>query len=231
MSPLKIAILGANGRISKILIQKLLANYKDQYTPIAVIRNPAQVDYFSSLGVETRLADLTGNEDPIVDALAGVDAVVLTAGTSHGVAPGPELLDHQGTRKVLLALHKTGVKRLIVIGAIKTDQFELFGNHFLKDYYIARKKADDLVRAAVGIEYTLLRPGWLNDEPGTSKVLDLNNDTDPSLECVMNHSITREDVAQAIIETLESQNSIGKVIPLLNGEDKLLSDFISNFTA
>jgi uncharacterized protein YbjT (DUF2867 family) len=229
MSPLKIAILGANGRISKILIQKLLANHKNQYTPIAVIRNPAQVDFFSKLGVETRLADLTGDEGPIVDALTGVDAVVLTAGTSNGLAPGPELLDHQGTRKVLLALHETGIKRLIVIGAIKTDQFELFGSHFLKDYYIARKKADDLIRAAEGIEYTLLRPGWLSDEPGTAKVLDLKNDIDLSLEYVMSHSITREDVAQAIIETLKSQNSIGKVIPLLNGEDKSLSDFISNF--
>ena len=47
----------------------------------------------------------------------------------------------------------------------------------------------------------------------------------------MSQSITREDVAQAIIESLESPNSIGKVIPLLNGEDKSLPDFISNFAA
>ncbi|KAF5115624.1 hypothetical protein DV454_002227 [Geotrichum candidum] len=231
MAPLKTAILGANGRISRILIQKLLANYKDRYTPIAVIRNPAQADFFSELGVETRLADLTGSEGPIFDALTGVDVVVLTAGTSNGVAPGPELLDHQGTRKVLAAMHATGVKRLVVIGGIKTDEYELIGRYFLKDYYIARKKADDLIRAAKGIEYTLLRPGSLSNAPATGKVLGVENESDLSLDVVMSQSITREDVAQAIIESLESPNSIGKVIPLLNGEDKSLPDFISNFAA
>lgn len=231
MSPLKVAIFGANGRVSKILIDNLLANYKDQYTPIAVIRNPEHEQYFSSINVETRLADLTGDEVAIVDAITGVDAVILTAGTPHGVAPGPELVDHQGTRKVLSVLKRLGVKRLIAISGLRADEPELFENHFLKDYYIARKQADDLIRAADGIEYTVLRPGWFNNEPGTAKVLDVKSEADLDLETMIGSYITREDVVQAIIEVLNSNDSINKVIPLLNGEDKSLKDYINNYAA
>ncbi|CDO56554.1 hypothetical protein DV495_002333 [Geotrichum candidum] len=227
MSPLRVSIIGAHGKVAKHLVHKL-ANLPSEFTPVALIRNPAQAEQFKEINVESKLIDLTGPVSDIAAAIKGSDAVVFSAGAA-GKPPGPEVIDHQGVVKVLEALKDTGIKRFILVGALKTDNRSAWEGTALHDYYVAKKKADDAIRAAPHVEYTILRPGSLSDGPGGKKVLDLKVDDDVTNEDIRRYTIDRADVAEAAILSLRNKNTIGKVIPLLNGDGVDLKTFIEKF--
>jgi hypothetical protein len=61
------------------------------------------------------------------------------------------------------------------------------------------------------LPYTIVRPGRLTHEKGTGKI---------QLAEKLHHSgtISREDVAQVMVSSLEKPNTIGKTFDILNGE-------------
>src|ERR687891_591134 len=59
-----------------------------------------------------------------------------------------------------------------------------------------------------GLDHTILRPGYLTDDPGTGKV--------QIAEHLDRGSVTREDVAAVIAECLVADNTIGKAVDLTN---------------
>lgn len=223
--PRKVAVVGANGKVARVIIQKL-ASKPDEFTPTALIRNTAQKEQFSKINVQTGLIDLTGSVADIATAIKGSDAVIFSAG-SGGKAPGPEVIDFQGAIKVLEALKETGIKRFIMVGALKTDEPDFWKNTALNDYYIAKKKADDAIKES-SLNWTILRPGYLSDGEATGKLVDFKKESDITNETVMKRVITRSDVAQAAIESLSNENTINKIVPLLNGDDISLTDFIKS---
>ncbi|KAF5099775.1 hypothetical protein D0Z00_001516 [Geotrichum galactomycetum] len=225
MSPLRVSIIGANGKVAKHLVRKL-ANLPAEFTPVALIRNQDQAQQFKDLNVEYKLIDLTGPVDSITAAIKGSDAVVFSAGAA-GKPPGPEIIDHQGVVKVLEALKDAGIKRFILVGALKTDDPSVWDGTALHNYFVAKKKADDKIRAAPHIEYTILRPGQLSDGPGGKQVFAMKMDND--VENSRSYTIDRADVAEAAILCLKNKNTINKVIPLLNGGDVDLNKFIEEF--
>ena len=74
------------------------------------------------------------------------------------------------------------------------------------DYGGAVKLAEGCMEA--GLDYTIVRPGGLTDDPGTGKV--------QIAERVEHGSVTRDDVAAVIAECLVADNTIGKAFDLLN---------------
>jgi uncharacterized protein YbjT (DUF2867 family) len=227
MSPLRVSIIGANGKVAKHLVRKL-ANLPAEFTPVALIRNQDQAQQYKDLNIESKLIDLTGPVADITAAIKGSDAVVFSAGAA-GKPPGPEIIDHQGVVKVLEALKDAGIRRFILVGALKTDDQAAWNGTALHDYFVAKKKADDKIRAASHIDYTILRPGQLSDGPGGKQVLDLKVDDDIKNENSRSYTIDRADVAEAAILSLKNKNTINKVIPLLNGDGVDLKKFIEEF--
>ncbi|KAF5092989.1 hypothetical protein D0Z03_002606 [Geotrichum reessii] len=227
MSPLRVSIIGANGKVAKLLVRKL-ANLPNEFTPIALIRNQDQAQQFKDINVESRLIDLTGSVADISSAIKGSDAVVFSAGAA-GKPPGPELIDYQGAVKVLEALKETGIRRFILVGALKTDNQAAWDGTALHSYFVAKKKADDKIRAESQIDYTILRPGQLSDGPGGKQVLNLKVDDDVKNEDIRKYSIDRSDVAEAAVLSLRNRNTVNKIIPLLNGDGVELEKFIKEF--
>jgi uncharacterized protein YbjT (DUF2867 family) len=78
----------------------------------------------------------------------------------------------------------------------------------MRPYYEAKADADEYVRDS-GLDFTIVRPGRLTDDPGTGQV-----QVAERLEG--GGSVTREDVAAVLAECLTAENTIGKSFDLLN---------------
>jgi uncharacterized protein YbjT (DUF2867 family) len=77
-------------------------------------------------------------------------------------------------------------------------------------YYEAKADADHEVQAS-GLDFTVVRPGGLTDDPGTGLI-----EARPQL--TESGQISREDVAATLLAVLDTPATIGKAFDLVGGE-------------
>ncbi|RFU67658.1 SDR family oxidoreductase [Peribacillus saganii] len=209
---MNILIVGANGQIARHLIKKLS---QTEHIVTAMLRSEEQMGDIKELGAaKTVLGDLEGN---IAHAFAGIDTVVFTAGSGgHTGADKTMLIDLWGAIKTIDEAERQNIKRFIMVSAKNTDNPE-DGPYSMRHYYIAKKLADDHLRRSK-LNYTIIRPGRLVNEPETGQVLIQEKITESN-----ENSITREDVAGVIVKALSREDLQGKTFELLNGSDSIRS--------
>ncbi|PLS18286.1 NAD-dependent dehydratase [Bacillus sp. M6-12] len=217
---MNILIVGANGQIARHLIKKLSPT---EHTVTAMLRSEEQFDALQKLGADkTVLGDLEGN---ISHSFAGIDTVVFTAGSGgHTGADKTMLIDLWGAIKTIDEAKRQNVSRFIMVSAKNTENPEE-GPYSMRHYYIAKKLADDHLKRS-NLNFTIIRPGRLVNEPETGHVLIKEKITDSS-----ENSITREDVAGVIAEAISRDDLHGKTFELLNGNQKIseaLDQFIGD---
>ncbi|MGP7815635.1 SDR family oxidoreductase [Niallia sp. 01092] len=204
---MNVLVIGANGQIGQHLVKKLQATNK--YNTIAMVRKEEQTAKFEEQGVKTVLVDLEGSIDDIANVAKDVDAVVFTAGSGgHTGADKTMMIDLDGAIKSMEAAKQAGVKRFIIVSAIGVHHRK----KWLKSasYYSAAKYYADAWLQRSGLDYTIIRPGRLSNDSGTGKVkmaVDLEDG-----------QIPREDVALAIVASLENNSTIGKAFDMISGE-------------
>ena len=206
---MNILIVGANGKIGKILSRQLVED--EELSPVAMIRKEEQAEYFEGIGADYTMGDLQSSIDELADLFEGADAIVFTAGSGGKTGYDKTLeIDLDGAVKTMEAAKKAGVSRYVMVSAIGADDREYWNSSPIKPYMIAKSYADRELRKS-GLDYTILQPGRLTDEEGTCKITtDVKNaDT---------REIPREDVASAIVSCLRDENTIGKTISMLSGE-------------
>jgi uncharacterized protein YbjT (DUF2867 family) len=200
---MKILVIGANGKIGRILAPGLLAA---GFTPVAMVRNPAQEPHFESQGIETVVADL---ELSIDHAFQGCDAAIFTAGSGGKTgADKTMVIDLYGALRSIEAAKKAGMKRFDMVSALKAHD-PLSGPERIHHYLIAKHVADDYVMRS-GLDYFVLRPGGLTDEPGGGGVTLVEACPDRT------GSISRSDVAAVLVEAVK-RGLTGKVLELVSG--------------
>ncbi|MGM0897384.1 MAG: SDR family oxidoreductase [Bacillota bacterium] len=213
---MKTLVIGANGKIGQHLV-RLLAD-KPQHTVKAMIRKSEQRPFFDELGAEVVVASLEGTVDELQQAMDGCDAVVFTAGSGASTGADKTMtVDLDGAAKAVEAAERVGIERFIMVSAIHADD----RSHWTKEmtpYYIAKYHADRILQSS-SLDYTIIRPGLLTDDPATGKIaaagkLDVG-------------SIPREDVAAVIAACLESAELEDKVFELTSG-DKQIEDALKN---
>ena len=200
---MKILVAGSRGAVGRFLIDKLVARGHDV---TGMVRSESQRDDLLQTGARATLADVSRKET-LDAAMAGQDAVVFAAG-SKGKAV--EAVDRDGAIHLCDTAKNVGVRRLVLLSSIYAGRPEQ-GPENLRRYLHAKHEADAYV-AASGLDYTILRPGYLNDEPGTGKIQtgDAFDGTDAQ--------ISREDVAEVIAASLAEPGTIGAVFEFINGE-------------
>lgn len=205
---MKVLVVGANGKVGTILCGKMWS--AAGVSPIGLIRDERQQTKFTALGVPSVVGDL---EIGVSDYLTGFDVVVFTAGS--GAQRGPEKttdVDQNGAIRLIEDCRKTGVRRFVMVSAIGADPSS--ESTRLRHYLRAKGVADEHLRAS-GLDYTILSPGTLLNEPGTGFVR--------AAEDLGSHgTLSRDDLAQCIIETLRNYNTIGKTIQLISGTEKIV---------
>jgi uncharacterized protein YbjT (DUF2867 family) len=207
---MKVLVVGANGQIGQHLIR--LLRESDEHTVRAMVRKKEQAESFEKLGVEAVVANLEGSVEEIAEAAKGCDAIVFTAGSGgHTGADKTLLVDLDGAVKTMEAAEKIGIKRFIMVSAIQAHRRENW-NEGIKPYYVAKHYADRILEQS-DLTYTIIRPGWLLNEPGTGKV--------SAAENLNGGSIPREDVAKTILAALNEEHTFNRSFDLISGETSI----------
>ncbi|MFT3862910.1 MAG: SDR family oxidoreductase [Solirubrobacterales bacterium] len=207
-----IAIAGGHGKIA-LLLGALLTGRDD--TVRGLIRNPDQADDLRAIGVEPVVCDLEGDGD-VVAAVRGADAVVFAAGAGPGSgAARKSTMDLGGAVKLIEAAAAAGISRYLMVSAMGAAEppaegaDAAAGDDVFGAYLRAKAAADEALRAS-GLDYTIVRPGGLTDEPGTGLVA--------IGERLERGQIPRADVAAVLLACLDDTAAIGKSFDLIGGE-------------
>ena len=204
---MRVLVIGANGNTATRLVRRLAAGRQD---PVAMIRNPDQRPKFDEMGVPTVLADL---EYPIDHAARGCDAVIFAAGSGgHTGKDKTVLVDHLGAIRSMVAAQVHGARRYIMLSSIGAD---VNSTSRIAHYHKAKAHADNFLRES-GLDYTVVCPGGLRDDPGTSSV-------SVSLELGCRGMTLRENLAEALALCLDLDSTIGKTFSLLDGDTPIES--------
>jgi len=209
---MNVLVIGANGQIGKHLVEQLAQEGKHQVT--AMIRKPEQADALKELGARVVMGDLEGTVDELAEAMKDQNAIVFTAGSGGSTGPDKTLLiDLDGAVKTMEAAEKQGISRYILVSAYGADQRSKWPEE-IKPYYVAKHFADRALFAS-DLNYTIIRPGGLKNEPGTGRVA-VGTDLKPG-------SIAREDVARVIAASLQEEKTYRMAFDLIAG-DHAVSD-------
>jgi uncharacterized protein YbjT (DUF2867 family) len=206
-----IAIAGGHGKIALIL-GRLLSERGD--TVRGLIRDPAQEDDLRAAGIEPVVCDLESEGD-VASAVRGADAVVFAAGAGAGSGDArKKTVDLGGAVKLVAAAKAEGISRYLIVSSMGADKApedadspgrgDGFGA-----YLQAKFEADETVRAS-GLDYTVVRPGGLTDDPGTGLV--------QIAEHTGRGQIPRADVAAVFVACLDEPATIGKSFDLISGD-------------
>ncbi|MCH8541865.1 MAG: SDR family oxidoreductase [Opitutales bacterium] len=212
---MKIAILGGHGKIARHL-QTLFV--EDGHQVRSLIRQPEQEAAIKALGTEPVVFDVEKDED-LAGALGEAEAVVFAAGAGPGSGAARKwTVDRDGALKLIEAAKAKQIKRYLMISAMKVE--EPRGNEVFQIYLQAKAEADAALRTS-GLDFTIIRPGGLLDDPGTGKVA-----IAPSLPA---GKIPREDVAEVVRQCLTDPSTIGVQFDLTSGE-QTISEALRNLT-
>ncbi|MFT7220807.1 MAG: hypothetical protein ACI8Z1_002427 [Candidatus Azotimanducaceae bacterium] len=203
---MKVLVIGANGNTGTRVIERLANGIHE---PVAMIRNPADRAKFDSLGVPTVLADL---EYPIDHAIQGCDAIIFAAGSGGKTGTDKTvLIDHIGAIRSMVAAQVHGVRRYIMLSSINND---INSKSPIAHYHRAKAHADNHL-VETDLDYTIVCPGGLTDEPGTDLV--------SVSEKLQGRGMTsRENLAAALVASLDIDKTKGKSFSLLDGETAVI---------
>jgi uncharacterized protein YbjT (DUF2867 family) len=202
---LTIVIAGAHGQIARLLGELLSG---DGHTVRGIIRNPDHAADLQAIGVTPVLHDLEGGGPGLTDAVRGADAVVFAAGAGPGSGPERKAsMDRDGAIRLIEACRQTGVRRYVIVSAMGARPGAQRSGSMAA--YLEAKGAADAALADSGLDYTIVRPGALSDDPPTERVT-----VAPELP---RGSIPRADVARVLLAVLATPSTIGQAFDLVGG--------------
>jgi uncharacterized protein YbjT (DUF2867 family) len=201
-----VVVAGGHGKIA-LRLERLLAARGDSVR--GLVRNPDHFDDVSAAGAQPVLADLESDID-VGPVISGADAIVFAAGAGPGSGEARKrTMDLGGAVKLIEAAKAAGIRRYVIVSSMGADHPERASGTF-GAYLAAKSKADNALRAS-GLDYTVVRPGGLTDDPGTGTV-------DVSERLGRRGQIPRDDVTAALVAVLDAPNTIGKTFEILSGE-------------
>jgi len=165
---LKVLVTGSSGFLGGHLIEQLLPK---RHEVVGMVRKGSDTDLLQDLGVEMRKGDLT---DPasLLEVTKGVDCVIHLAAyyTFSGKKERYEEINVQGTKNMLDAMLKNGVKRIIYCSSTEAIgptpngiANESSSCHPYYEYGRSKLRAENLIRECErsGIEHTIIRPSGI----------------------------------------------------------------------
>jgi uncharacterized protein YbjT (DUF2867 family) len=204
----KVAIAGGHGKIARLL-EELLVKRGD--SAVGLIRNPDHAEDLRGIGAEPVVCDLEqADRKEVAEAAAGADAVVFAAGAGPGSgAERKRTMDFGGALKLIEAAKAEGIERYLIVSSMGAADPPDEGGDAFGEYLRAKAEADRAVMAS-GLDYTIVRPGMLTDDPGTGRVT-----VAPRLD---RGEVPRADVAAVLLACLDIDNATGHDFDLVSGE-------------
>lgn len=201
----RIAIIGGHGKIARLLAPLLTAR-GDEVT--AIIRNPEHTADVEATGARAVVADvenLSGTE--IAEVIGGHDAVVFSAGAGGGNPARTYAVDRDAAIRSIDACQLGAVMRFVMVSYLgaRTDHGVPEDSSFFP-YAEAKAAADEHLRSSK-LQWTILQPSRLTDEPGSGRI-QLSQERG---------EIPRADVAAVAAEVLNRPDTAGATVPFVGG--------------
>ncbi|CAI9087946.1 OLC1v1022154C1 [Oldenlandia corymbosa var. corymbosa] len=218
----KIFVAGATGKTGKRIVEQLLAKGFAVKAGVRNIDKAKQTFSGDNPDLQFVKADVTEGSTKLADAIGDdSDAVIC----STGFQPSWDLLapwkvDKFGTINLVEACRKQNVNRFILISSILVNGAAM--GQLLNPSYIilnvlglvliAKLQAEQYIRKS-GINYTIIRPGGLKNDPPAGNIVMEPEDT------LFEGSISRDQVAEVAVEALLHPESNYKVVEIVARPD------------
>jgi uncharacterized protein YbjT (DUF2867 family) len=202
-------IAGGHGQIA-LRLEHLLSSRGDQV--VGIIRTSAHAQDLAAAGAEPQVCDLeSADVADVVRILKSADGAVFAAGAGPGSGIArKETVDHAAAVLFADAAEAAGVWRFLVISSMGADREPPEGTDPVFAAYLrAKSAADTYVRSRAQLDWTILRPGRLTNDPGTGAVT--------LAESTGYGEITRDDVAVVLAALLTEPGTIGRTLELVSG--------------
>jgi uncharacterized protein YbjT (DUF2867 family) len=205
---MRVVIAGGHGKVAQHL-ERLLSERGDE--AVGVVRNPDHVADLERIGARAEVIDLErADVDEVVPVLRGADAVVFAAGAGPGSGAARKHTVDRGAAVLLAdAALAAGVRRYVIVSALRVDEADPDSDDVFQVYLRAKAEADAYLREQ-DLDWTVVRPGSLTDEPPTGRVR-VGTDVEYG-------EIPRADVAAVLLGVLDDPATAGKQFDLVGGE-------------
>ncbi|XP_042439740.1 uncharacterized protein At2g34460, chloroplastic-like [Zingiber officinale] len=212
----KVFVAGSTGRTGRRIVEQLLSRGYGVRAG-ALDLDKARGSLPKDSNVEFVRADVTGGSEQLAEAIGDADAVICATGFRYSWDIfAPWKVDNFGTVNLVEACRKIGVNRFILVSSILVNGAAM--GQVLNPAYIvlnvfgltliAKLQAEQYIRRS-GINYTIIRPGGLRDEPSSGNIVMEPEDT------LYEGSISREQVAEVAVEALFCPDAFFKVVEIV----------------
>ncbi|WP_326807762.1 NAD(P)H-binding protein [Streptomyces sp. NBC_01186] len=212
---MRLTVFGATGGAGREVVRQAV---EAGHEVTAVVRDPARLPVRNDL-LRVVTADVRDDE-ALRPLVAGADAGLSALGSPTNKGVG---IASAGTRAILRALQKAGVERYLAVSAAPVGEqpeeesplFRVVGTPLVrrvfKAVYADLALMEEEIRGS-GLKWTLLRPPQLTDKPGTGEWVLREGTAVPR-----RHSITRADLASAMLAMTGDDATARKVYGVANG--------------
>ncbi len=207
-APGGIMVFGATGDLG-LEVTRALVEQGVKVT--AMVRPTSDTAALEAMGVKLIEGDALIQDD-VTRALSSgpLRAVISVLGGRRG----DYRVDIGGNKNVIDSTQHVGVSRFILVTAIGAgsgeDAAPWYIRYFMGSYFEAKTAAEISLRNS-GLEYTIVRPGWLlNSEPtGTAELVD-----DPAAFSW----ITRADLGRLIVDSIDDETTYNRALTAFDPE-------------
>ncbi|MEX0869409.1 MAG: SDR family oxidoreductase [Nitriliruptoraceae bacterium] len=201
---MRVLVIGATGRTGRLLAAQLAASGHEVR---GMIRDSAKANELRDIGAEPVHGDLDGELGTVFDS---VDAVAFCAGSGgHTGADATARIDLHGAVRSLDECTRLGIRRFVMLSSWNAP--DPMANPKERRHYFAAKHAVDRILMASGLDYTIVRPGKLTDDPPTGRVQVGSGLPRPG-------QVPRADLAAVLAACLEEPATIGAAFELVSGD-------------
>jgi uncharacterized protein YbjT (DUF2867 family) len=204
----RVTIIGGHGKVA-LRLGRLLSERGDQVS--AWIRNGDHAAEVQAAGMTPVVADVEGlDEVAMAEILRGQDAVVWSAGAGGGNPGRTYAVDRDAAIRSMGAAVTADVQRYVMV-----SYFYDHPDHGVPEdssffpYADAKATADEHLRGA-RLDWTILGPSALTDDPGTGRI-----ETGVG---VTKSSVSRDDVAAVIAHVLSTPTPVRRTIDFNSGD-------------
>jgi len=173
--------------------------------------------------------DVTAPLDNIVAAIGNADAVVCatgftpTASNWGGLKPNSSIaVDKQGTINLIDASKSSGVGHFVLVSSLLTNgadckQTDNANYKVLQAFggVLASKREAEVYLQKSGLDFTVVRPGGLSNEPATGGIVAQGADTLFGTDGEVGREISRDLVAEVAIEALFQASADNKIVEIV----------------
>ncbi|MBD2310008.1 NAD(P)H-binding protein [Chroococcidiopsis sp. FACHB-1243] len=206
---MKVLVVGAAGKTGKAVVEQAVAA-GHQVTAFV-----HKADEYNVSNV--RIVEGDATDSAAIDAaIVGQDAVLDTIG---GKTPYKETtLESSAASAIIASMQRNGVRRLVVTSMLGEGESKENATWYERLLVSTMLRGADKDKAAMesavetsGLEWVILRPALLNDDPAMGNVRVFDPATGEKA-----HKITRADLAAFMLAQLSSNNYLHQAVTIAN---------------